>query len=467
MTLENYLYRTSPMFLRNQFKTNDSWEIPLVSKTDLELSDGQRVIPFSKVKSGKDDHFDRIVHFFLYDYCFEDIWKTPDKYVETLKKYKAVLTPDFSMYVEMNLVLQLYNTFRNRWVGAYLSKKGIRVIPTVNWGSEKTFDFCFKGIEKNSTVAVSTYMVSEHGNHKAQKEFFLKGYNEMLKRIEPECIICYGEPFPEMSGNILHIDYNLSSWQHYDDDHIIAHVKYTKGNINPSPQALLKKFRGYILPETNKGSGSAYGGEWQPKKEKDKRFLGKPNEINRTVMNGGEVYETKIGEDGRATMERHHTTHFREYTGHTNPHDHIITWNDGYPSLGPPINYHDNIPEFKKYNNKESGMSEIVGNVNYLSGFDNYESIEEFKWSMVYGGELEFMWKDKGYTIFRKEEGFNIGEWNYIDEEGVVRYKLTGEVYPNYEGITVKTIDSLLDLELDGDKLRNIVTQIDVKFRSI
>lgn len=118
----------------------------------------------------------------------------------------------------MNPVMQLYNTFRNRWVGAYLADKGIKVIPTVSWGLENTFDFCFNGIEKGSIVAVSTYMVSEHGSHKDQKDFFLKGYNEMLKRIEPELIICYNTPFPEMEGNILFVDYDLSSWQHYGDD---------------------------------------------------------------------------------------------------------------------------------------------------------------------------------------------------------------------------------------------------------
>lgn len=40
----------------------------------------------------------------------------------------------------------------------------------------------------------------------------------MLKRIEPELIICYNTPFPEMDGNILFVDYDLSSWQHYNDD---------------------------------------------------------------------------------------------------------------------------------------------------------------------------------------------------------------------------------------------------------
>lgn len=94
----------------------------------------------------------------------------------------------------------LYNVFRNRWCGAYFSSKGICVVPTVSWGDENTFDFCFDGIPRGSTVAVSTYMVSARGNHADQKEFFLKGYREMLRRIELERIICYNEPFPETEG---------------------------------------------------------------------------------------------------------------------------------------------------------------------------------------------------------------------------------------------------------------------------
>lgn len=58
-------------------------------------------------------------------------------------------------------------------------------------GLENTFDFCFNGIEKGSTVAVSTYMACAHGNRADQKDFFMAGYNEMLKRIEPETIICW------------------------------------------------------------------------------------------------------------------------------------------------------------------------------------------------------------------------------------------------------------------------------------
>lgn len=35
----------------------------------------------------------------------------------------------------------------------------------------------------------------------------MQGYNEMLKRVEPKAIICYCDPFPEMTGNIITVDY--------------------------------------------------------------------------------------------------------------------------------------------------------------------------------------------------------------------------------------------------------------------
>lgn len=84
------------------------------------------------------------------------------------------------------------------------------MIPTVSWGDESTFDFCFKGIPKSSVVAVSTYMFHAHNNHADQKDVFMKGYNRMLAEIEPSAIICFGTPFKEMKGNIITVDYLAS-----------------------------------------------------------------------------------------------------------------------------------------------------------------------------------------------------------------------------------------------------------------
>ena len=105
--------------------------------------------------------------------------KNPDDKIERLKKFNAVLSPDFSMYTEMPVALQ----------------------PTVRWGSLESFNFCFDGIEKGCVVAVSTLGV------KNEKSHFILGYNEMRRRIKPEKVICYGKPFDEMKGDIIEVDY--------------------------------------------------------------------------------------------------------------------------------------------------------------------------------------------------------------------------------------------------------------------
>lgn len=177
MTQGNYNYRTNPFFLRDQFHEKGKYGIPIIPKPKMSSEDltDLRLIGFDKIKSDQGKHANRMVHFFLYDYKFERVWDKPDSDIENLKKYRAVLTPDFSMYTEMPEAMLLYNVFRNRWCGAYFASQGIRVIPTVNFGLENSFDFCFEGIEKGSVVALSTYMVQEKEGREAQKDFFMAG----------------------------------------------------------------------------------------------------------------------------------------------------------------------------------------------------------------------------------------------------------------------------------------------------
>ncbi len=125
----------------------------------------------------------------------------------------------------MPLAIQIHNTFRSRWCGAFLQSKGIKVIPSVVWGEADTFWFCFDGIEKGAIVAVSTIGVRN------EKELFLAGYKEMMRRLEPSAVICYGKPFEEMDGNVLCVSYeetNHYSKQAFPYDWMPA-LTYIKG----------------------------------------------------------------------------------------------------------------------------------------------------------------------------------------------------------------------------------------------
>lgn len=207
------------------------FSMPLIKMQDVSL-EKMSLIGYDKINQS--DEKEKTVHFFLDDYRFESIYKNPDNKIERLKKFNAVMSPDFSMFTEMPVSLQLYNCFRNRWVGAYLQSKGIKVIPTVRWGSLESFNFCFDGIEQGCTVAVSTLGI------KNEKSHFMLGYNEMRRRIRPRKIICYGKPFEDMKGEIIEIDYAETN------------------NLKCFEPICVTKVTGYVLP-LEKGGGSAGG----------------------------------------------------------------------------------------------------------------------------------------------------------------------------------------------------------------
>ena len=225
-------FRNDAMFLRNHFIGEGAFEMPKIKKEEVDLENIE-LVGYDKLSSSKDN---QIVHFFLDDYKFEVMWNDPLPRIERLKSHKAVLAPNFSVYIEMPMAMKIYNTFRSRWCGAYLQSNGVKVIPTLAWGGPDTFWFCFDGIPKNSVVAVSTVGV------RTEKDLFMQGYNEMLRRIKPSKIICYGKSFEDMKGDIIEIDYAKTN--NLDKTADTSH-------------SFIKKTVGYVLAACEKGMGPA------------------------------------------------------------------------------------------------------------------------------------------------------------------------------------------------------------------
>lgn len=196
--------RDNPLFMRNNFKSIGKWGIPFINKQELNTDEIMLVACSDTRKNDIVENKAKGVHFFVDDYRFQGVYDNPDRTFERYSQYAFLLSPDFFTYSDMDLWRQLENVSKNRWVGAYWQSKGLTVIPTVSWGLSQSYDFCFDGVEKGSIVAVG--MVG----CKQSKLHFMRGYSEMLKRIEPEKIICFGEPFKEMEGNIITVDYRES-----------------------------------------------------------------------------------------------------------------------------------------------------------------------------------------------------------------------------------------------------------------
>ena len=156
---------------------------------------------------------DKIVHFFIDDYQFERIWYRPDTYIELLKRFKAVISPDFSIYTDFPDAVRIFNHYRTQWCGAYFQEHGINVIPDVSWSDPSTFDWVFDGIPKHSLVCMST--VGSWGNYGNPKGF-IEGFNKAIEVLEPSHILLYGKHHPELK---IPCDFtvaknnNIASWE--------------------------------------------------------------------------------------------------------------------------------------------------------------------------------------------------------------------------------------------------------------
>ena len=196
--------RDNPLFMRNIFKSVGKWGISIIRKQELSTNDIMLVACSDTRANDNEENKKKGVHFFVDDYRFNGIYDNPERTFERYSQYAFLLSPDFSTYADMDLWRQLESVAKNRWVGAYWQSKGMTVIPTISWSDARSFEFCFDGIEQGSIVTVGMI------GCKQSKLNFKRGYNEMLKKIQPSKIICFGAPFPEMQGNIIAVDYMAS-----------------------------------------------------------------------------------------------------------------------------------------------------------------------------------------------------------------------------------------------------------------
>jgi hypothetical protein len=160
------------------------YEMPMLTACDCVPPS---VTAFSDASEEKADG--SFLHFYEADYKFEQIWRNPKRYLPLIKAYGGAIAPDFSIYREMPLSLQIYNTFRSRAVGYWWSRNGVKVIPNASWGDKRSYEFCFSGIPKNSTIAIGT-----HGCVKriSDRRYFLDAFLKMLDSLTPKRIIVYG-----------------------------------------------------------------------------------------------------------------------------------------------------------------------------------------------------------------------------------------------------------------------------------
>ncbi len=154
----------------------------------------EMLVPFSARKRFATSNF--ALTFFEKDPVFKKVVETPEKFVQEIKQFAFVVSPDCSMYRDAPLIAQLTNLNRSRKISYYWQMRGAEVLPLVRWGSRPTYTTeylpeppAFLGIEKSSPVCVSNY-----GCYKSRsdKYFFREGFEAMLEFLTPSIVVLYG-----------------------------------------------------------------------------------------------------------------------------------------------------------------------------------------------------------------------------------------------------------------------------------
>ena len=179
------------------------FEIPHVyAPKEMIIPEG--MVPFS-IRERSQDKND-FVCFYENDINFREILINTEEYVDDLKRFPGIVTPDCSLYLDAPLCVQIADIYLNRAVGYYLSQQGLYVVPNIRWGDERTYkvDFlgekvAFQGVDKHSIVSIGTYGQIRSAE---SKRYFREGLEEMLKELEPEVVLVYGSMPAEIFGGL-------------------------------------------------------------------------------------------------------------------------------------------------------------------------------------------------------------------------------------------------------------------------
>lgn len=193
---------TFNFFMLENIELIGEYEMPYISKYNGPIPN--KIINYLRHPQNPGEYF---MHFYLYDYAFDGrngVWYGCQKdnihflsMIKRFRKYQGLISTDFSVYIDLPLPAQLWNIYRDRVMCAYLRSLGINVIFNVRWADYRTYEVVFYGIEKHSILAIGSHGLIKHPEN---RQIFMDGFREMIRRLEPACLIIYGSYTEEMKN---------------------------------------------------------------------------------------------------------------------------------------------------------------------------------------------------------------------------------------------------------------------------
>lgn len=199
---------------RERFPSSNAWGFPEVLPLAATINPTWPLLSYA----ARDDRGHRqersIAHGFLDDYRLERIWNRPRAALTRIRRFRAALAPDLSIYRDWPLVCNLWNTYRARWIAAYWQHHGVNVIPVANWSDAASYRWSFAGLPRRSMIAIA---VPGHRD-RLTRTLFADGYLAMLDLLDPTIVLVYGA-LPFRSSRAIEHPQDLMALRRLNERH--------------------------------------------------------------------------------------------------------------------------------------------------------------------------------------------------------------------------------------------------------
>ena len=180
-------------------KFEGQYEFPATPGIEIEETKEVRGIPFDRIATEL-DRSGAFLHFYNHDRRFvRRFMEQKEKWLDEFRCFAGIIGMDNSVSRDLPLAEQMHSYYLNRAMDYWLCRQEFRVIPNVSWGDWRSFEFCFDGIAKDSTIAISS-----HGSMRESVEqgYFYDGLVLVPRVLHPRKVIFHGR-ISDMAREIL------------------------------------------------------------------------------------------------------------------------------------------------------------------------------------------------------------------------------------------------------------------------
>ena len=136
------------------------------------------------------DYVDGILEFYIKDRALEGFWENRKELYNQLKKqnFKAIITPNFSLYEDAPRSEHLYNIQRAKKVYNEMIQEKLPAILDVIWATNEDLEFWINEINKSNIKTIAFSFMNVDTRLKASNAWrhYLLGYKILISRISSD-----------------------------------------------------------------------------------------------------------------------------------------------------------------------------------------------------------------------------------------------------------------------------------------